>query len=321
MLMNRWNVIGLLALAALSLAQTTAPATPPAPAATAPAPRAGRGAGQKIIPPKLDVPVAGITPIVLKLWPDKAPGQIENAPPEWDDGTGRIRGTTEPGILVYLPPEGKRNGVAIIACPGGSYEHLTKLVGADELVQTFCPQGVAVISLKYRLKPPSTDVAADALADGRRAVQLVRQHAKEWGIDPHKVGMVGWSAGGNLILNQATHPVQPPAGGDGDGVLAHSSRPDFVGLLSPWPNGKTIDAYPVPADAPPAFIGNAEDDRTAPVAFARAVGEAWKTAGANVEMDIVPTGGHGAFEIGTGSAKDWPEKFTPWLKDIGIWPK
>jgi endo-1,4-beta-xylanase len=318
MLMNRWNVTGLLALAALSLAQTTTPTTAPATRRVA---GPGRGAGQKIIPPQFDVPVAGITPIVMNLWPIKAPGQIENAPPEWDDGTGRIRGTIEPGILVYLPPEGKRNGVAIIACPGGSYEHLTKLVGADGVVEAYCPQGVAVISLKYRLKPPSTDVAADALADGRRAVQVVRAHAKEWGIDPHKIGMVGWSAGGNLILNQATHPVEPPHAGDGDRVTQQSSRPDFVGLLSPWPNGKTIDAYPVPADAPPAFIGNAEDDRTAPVTFARAVGAAWKNAGAKVEMDIVPTGGHGAFELDSGSAKDWPEKFTPWLKDIGIWPK
>jgi acetyl esterase/lipase len=304
----------LAAAVGISMGQTTAPATPGAAGAT-------RGGGTKIIPPKVDEEVAGIKPLVMKLWEGKAPGQIDGAPPEWDDGTGRIRGTTEPGILVYLPPEGKRNGIAIIACPGGGYEHLTRLVGADGVVETYCPQGVAVISLKYRLKPPSVDVAADALADGRRAIRLVRAHAQEWGIDPHKIGMIGWSAGGNLILNQLSHPEGTSDAAPSDPVEKQSSRPDFVGLMSPWPNAKTIDAYPIPKDAPPAFIGNAEDDRTAPVAFARAIGDAYKTAGARVEMDIVPTGGHGAFEIGAGAAKDWPEKFTPWLKDIGIWPK
>lgn len=312
--MRMCNLLVLATLAGTCMGQTTE---------TAPAPRAAArgGGGTKIIPPKLDDPVAGVTPLVMNLWKDKTPGQIEGAPPEWDDGTGRIRGTSEPGMLVYLPPEGKRNGVAIIACPGGGYEHLTKLVGADGMVETYVPQGVAIISLKYRLKPPSTDVAADALADGRRAVKLVRAHAREWGIDPHKVGMVGWSAGGNLLLNLISHPEAADDGKAADPVESQSSRPDFAGLMSPWPNALPITAYPIPTDAPPAFIGNAEDDHTAPVAFARAIGEAYKTAGAKVEMDIVPTGGHGAFEIGSGTAKDWPDKFTPWLKQVGIWPQ
>ncbi len=289
----------------------------------------GRGMGRgpaKKLPLNLEQPVAGVTPIVSHLrdrLPSPNPAEDKDWGTAYDDGTSRIYDVNEPGMVVYLPPAEKRTGVALIACPGGAYTHLTRVVGADGCVEAFVPQGIAVISLMYRLKPPSKDVEADALADGQRCVRIVRQHAKEWGIDPEKIGMVGWSAGGNLILSMVSHQDDADAAGkrlEGNPLDAVSDRLDFAILLSPWPDGKAIDAYPMPKDPPPAFIGNAEDDRTAPVAFARAVGDAWKKAGGagKVEMDIVPTGGHGAFELGMGTAKDWPEKVVPWLKEIGM---
>ncbi|HVX85837.1 MAG TPA: alpha/beta hydrolase [Phycisphaerae bacterium] len=287
-------------------------------------PAAGSASGGGANGLHLENAVAGIKPIVSHLR-DRLPSPNPAQDKEWgtarDDGTSRIYDVNEPGMVVYLPPEGKRTGVALIACPGGAYTHLTRVVGADGCVEAFVPQGVAVISLMYRLKPPSKDVEADALADGRQCVRIVRQHAKEWGIDPDKIGMVGWSAGGNLILNMVSHQDDAEAAGkgmEGNPLEAVSDRLDFAILLSPWPDGKGIEAYLMPKDPPPAFIGNAEDDRTAPVTFARAVAEEWKKAGGKVEMDIVPTGGHGAFELGTGTAKDWPEKVTPWLKEIGM---
>ena len=279
----------------------------------------------------LDKPVAGITPLCMNLWSGPAPGQVMNAKPETDNAT-RIYGVSIPGLIVYLPPKDKQaaaGGTCVIECMGGSYDHLTRLVGADNTVDALTPKGISIVSLKYRLKPISTDVEKDAVTDGKRAIRFVRAHAKEWGIDPHKIGLMGWSAGGNLILSLSTHLDKDGAGDPNaaDPVERESCRPDFVTLLSPWPNGKKIDAYPPTAASkdslgmPPAFIGNARDDRTAPFEFAQAVKTTWEAVGAKVEFYDIATGGHGAFELLTGTAKDWPDRWLPWAEKIGMWKK
>ncbi len=256
-----------------------------------------------------------VEPLELPLWPDHPPGMVEGATPGADDGTGRWRNVGIPGMLVYLPdttpPEGGR--MAIIACPGGGYTHLTRLVGADGAVNAFLPRNVAIIALKSRVRPPSTDVETDARADGQRAVRLVRHHAAAWGINPQRVGMVGWSAGANLALNVASrHDAGAPTATDP--VERQSSRPDFVILLSPWPNKKDASDYPIPADAPPAFIASAEDDKTAPPDFARGIAANYTSARAPHELWVVPVGGHGAFTIGApGEGGAWIDSFLPWL--------
>jgi endo-1,4-beta-xylanase len=257
-------------------------------------------------------PVAGVTPMLVDLW-DDSPTRFNATSTDRDDGTGRIVDVNIPGMIVYLPPVALRPAgamPAMIACMGGAYTHLTRLVGADHTVETFVPKGIAIISLKYRLKPPSGDVARDALADGQRAMRLVRFHAKEWGIDPNKIGMVGWSAGSNLILNQSTH-FDAGNAQSSDPVERESSRPDFAVMLSPWPNAKPVTDFPAAKDAPPAFIGSARDDQTAPFTFAESIVAEWKTAAGTAELMAVPTGGHGAFEIGTGTAGNWAETFLP----------
>lgn len=251
----------------------------------------------------------------LPLWPGSPTGVVEGATPGADDGTGRWWKIGVPGVLVYLPegpaPAGGRP--ALIACPGGGYTHLTRLVGADGAVEALLPKGFVVVSLKYRTAPPSADVETDALADGERAVRLVRGHAAEWGVDPRRVGMVGWSAGANLVLNVACHfdaglPVSA------DPVERESSRPDFVLMLSPWPAKRTIAAYPISRDAPPAFVGSAEDDKTAPADFARDIAAAYERAGAPCRIWVVASGGHGAFTINApGEGGAWIERFLPWL--------
>lgn len=214
------------------------------------------------------------------LWNGDPPGMVEGATPGADDGTGRWRNVGVPGMLIYLPdkpaPEGGR--VALIACPGGGYTHLTRLVGADGAVKAFLPGNVAIISLKYRTAPPSRDIQKDALEDGKRAVQLVRHHGREWGIHPQKIGVVGWSAGANLVLNVASRFDNGTVDAKNP-VSRVSSRPDFVILLSPWPAKKASTDYPIPNNAPPAFIGTAEDDKTAPSSFAKAIGEAYQERG------------------------------------------
>ncbi len=283
-----------------------------------------------------EVPLEGggaSKPLCFNLWEGSAPGQVMDARPEIDDGTGRIRNVTIPGVLVYLPPKEKlaaSGGACVIACVGGAYDHLTRLVGADNTVSIMIPKGIAVVSLKYRLRPASKDPEADAVADGQRALRFVRAHAAEWGINPQHVGMMGWSAGANLILSLATHLEKNGAGDPQakDPVERESCRPDFVTLLSPWPNGKQIEAYPpIKAEPgrsqgmPPAFIGNAQDDRTAPFAFAKSIQSGWQAVGGQVEFYEIATGGHGAFELLAGAAKDWPTRWLSWMEKNGMWKR
>lgn len=257
-------------------------------------------------------------PREFPLWPGNPPGMVDGATPGADDGTGRWRNVGIPGLLLYQPdgpaPEGGRP--VLIACPGGGYTHLTRLVGADGAVEALLPKGFVVVALKYRTRGPSVDVEADALADGERAVRLVRHHAAKWGVDPRRIGMIGWSAGANLVLNVACHadaglPVSA------DPVERVSSRPDFVAMLSPWPAKRAIEAYPIPRDATPAFIASAEDDKTAPTDFARGIAAGYASAGATHQLWVVPAGGHGAFTIGApGEGGAWIERFLPWLASL-----
>jgi endo-1,4-beta-xylanase len=276
----------------------------PAEAGAAPAPQA-----QPPLP-SLEVP----------LWPGNPPGMVPGAGPGADDGTGRFRNVGIPSMYVYLPsgsPKGQHR-IALIDCVGGGYTHETRLMGADGAVQTFVPRDVVVIALKYRLTPPSTDVEADARADGLRAVRLVRAHARQWGIAPHKIGLMGASAGANLALNVAIHFDRGTKTAS-DPVERQSSRPDFVVLLSPWPHGHTVETYPIPKDAPPAFIGTARDDKTASPTFAEGLAANFKKAGVPVDLMIVDTGGHGAYTIGNpGPGGKWVGRFWPWLATIGI---
>ena len=160
----------------------------------------------------------------------------------------------------------------------------------------------------------------DALADGERAVRLVRHHAKEWGINPHKIGLLGWSAGANLTLNVASH-FDAGKEESSDPVERESSRPDFVVMLSPWPSRprRPITDFPIEENAPPAFIASAKDDKTAPVTFAEAIAAAYAKGGARHLLWVVETGGHGAFTIDSpGEGGKWIDRFWPWLHEIVV---
>lgn len=259
-------------------------------------------------------------PVALPLWPDSPPDRVAGATPGADDGTGRFRHVGIPGMLVYRPdspaPAGGRP--ALIVCPGGGYTHLTRLVGADGAVAAFLPRDFVVLSLKYRTAPPSTDIDRDALLDGLRAIRLARAHAADWGIDPGRIGLLGWSAGANLALHVASR-FDRGSSASPDPVEQESSRPDFVVLLSPWPAGHVLDFYPIPADAPPAFIGTAGDDHTAPPEFARGIAAAYEKTGAPHHLLVVSAGGHGAFTIGApGEGGNWIQKFLPWLDGLSL---
>jgi acetyl esterase/lipase len=223
-------------------------------------------------------------------------------------------------LSVYLPPKERAGGTALVICAGGGYTHLGMCLHVDNVVQLLNDQGIAVFGLKYRTRYGDNDVAADALADGQRAVRIVRSRAGEWGIDPHRIGVQGYSAGANLCLNLGGHfdDGDPNAA---DPIERFSCRPDFCVLMCVWANRRPIADYPLSKNSPPTFLAHAKDDKTAPISFAMEIDE--KLGGLDVphEMFVVDSGGHGAFHCGMveGPGAKWPEAVLPWLKKIGMW--
>ena len=296
--------------AASSPVSTTAqdaPATAAAPA-PAPAPEPTTAADSKAAAKAPDGPKPGS---VIRLWDGPAPGLIDNPGEEKPGVGGRVSNVSVPSLDVYLPAKEKSNGIAIIVCSGGGYAQIASGPRGSGAAAVFVPMGYTVLSLKYRLRPPSTDVHRDALEDGKRAVRLVRSRAAEWGLK--HIGIMGFSAGANLVLNLSTHfDAGNPAATDPLEKL--SCRPDFSVMACPWAGGKKIENYPVAKDAPPALILHARDDKTAPFAFAEQIESAWKAAGAPVLLIPYEKGGHEAFSFPHMSARDWPGKFMDWLK-------
>jgi len=250
---------------------------------------------------------------VLRLWPGDAPGRVPSANQETLVNE-RFRNVSVPELWCYFPSSPGKKRAALIICPGGGYGHLAMGVHVGPVVGLLNSQGVAVFGLKYRTRYGTNNVADDAAADCARAVRLVRLHADEWGIDPARIGVQGYSAGANVGLNLlGRSDAGNPQAADPAERLA--SRPDFMALMSPWPNGKAIASYPVLPNPPPVFIASARDDTTAPTAFALEIAEAVKRQGGEVRLFIVPDGGHGAFHYGAGSGPgmNWPEEFLPMI--------
>jgi len=237
---------------------------------------------------------------------------------ERSDAAGeRFYNVSQPAIYVWPAPADKASGTAIIACPGGSYDHVTMGPEGLAIARWLNPMGITVIGLKYRTKPPSADVAADALADGQLAMRVVRSRAAEWKIDPKKLGMLGYSAGANLALNVASHFDSGSATAS-DPAEKQSCRPDFVVLLSTWPNAKPIDAFPLRADSPPMFIAIAKDDRTAPPPFTAQIKARLDELKVPTTLYEAERGGHGAFHLdGAGVDTGWKEPFLEWMKKSG----
>ena len=255
---------------------------------------------------------------VIRLWPGDAPNLVPGGRSETVVNE-RYRNVSLPQLFVYLPPNDKARGTALIICAGGGYRHLGMCIHVENVVKLFNDQGIAVFGLKYRTKYGDNDVMEDALADGKRAVKIVRSRAAEWGIDPQRIGVQGYSAGGNLCLNLASRYDQGDPGSD-DPLERLSSRPDFVVLMCPWPYTQKLDDFPFDKNSPPTFIASAKDDNTAPNSFAVAIDEKLKGLGV-VEKTFMPeAGGHGAFHCGLveGPGTEWPNALIPWLREIGM---
>lgn len=244
-----------------------------------------------------------------------------------ETGETLIFDVSQPTLELYRPAPGKANGTAVIVAPGGGFVALGYTFGGTEVAQALARRGVTAFVLKYRtirsgngpMRIPDVhmkemDMARaksgtpvvmppfagepHAVEDGARAMAIVRQRADEWGINPQRIGFLGFSAGAYLAADLAIGPA--------------ASRPDFVGLI--YGGLRT----PVPNDAAPAFIAGAADDEYQPN-DPLLLYSAWRKAGVPAELHVYERGGHGFDLHPKGASSDqWFEAFIWWLQSRGL---
>jgi acetyl esterase/lipase len=226
-------------------------------------------------------------------------------------------------MVVYRPE--KPNGTAVVVAPGGGYMFLTSISEGTQVCEWLNGVGVTAILLKYRT--PSRDdkeVFERPVADALRAIGLVRHHAQEWGLDSHRVGLLGFSAGGNLLGHAAcdrgerSYPFNPqfddPRGPD-FGVCVYGG-----GFLDKEDPVKFRPGFTVPADAPPMFFVVAHDDKNNSVEAARMYLE-YKKLGLTAELHVFTQGGHGfGMRAGGKPIHQWPQRCADWMRAMGYLP-
>ncbi len=290
----------------------------------------------------------------IPIWPGAAPDPQPVAGPEFAGTTARatgVRNVTRPTMTVYSP-KGKNTGAAVVVFPGGGYQMLAIDLEGTEVCDWLMSRGITCVLLKYRV----TDVgpypksgpypeSPMALEDAQRTVGLVRFHAAEWHIDPHKIGVLGFSAGGHLVAaisNHFEHRLYPAV----DAADKESCRPDFAMAIYPGHlslslaesdakqgTKKFVLHYPANADrelalnpdlhvtrqTPPTFLLQAEDDHVVNVDDSLVYYIALKNAGVPVEMHLYAQGGH-AFGLRRTKlpVSAWPQLVETWLRTIGM---
>lgn len=258
-------------------------------------------------------------PQEIPLWPNGAPGfeSRRNEPTLAKDYW--IRNIHNPSITVYLPPKEKATGAAVVICPGGGHRELVFNAEGDEPARYLASIGITAFALKYRLareEGSPYSIEKHAREDGQRAMRLVRSRAKEWGIDPNRIGMMGFSAGGEVVSMVAF----VPGAGDpkaSDPIDQISCRPDFIVMVYPGPL-----AIPdvIPPYAPPAFLLAANDDPCCSATVVKLL-QGYRNARLPVEAHLFAQGNH-AFNMGhrskLASIKTWPQRLADWLGDNGI---
>lgn len=271
----------------------------------------------------------------IDLWPGTPPGETKTFDPEKDlskPNDGRVAGkevirlgnVSKPTLQVYRPAVDKNTGSAVLVCPGGGYHILAMDLEGTEVCEWLNSLGVTAVLLKYRV--PRRDGASEGLApiqDAQRALGLTRSHAKEWGIQPDRIGVMGFSAGGHLSarLSNQFKDRHYPLIDDSDRI---SCRPDFVMLIYPAyltdkdKGDQLRPEMPVSSNTPPTFISISQDD---PVRVENALhySVALQAAKVPLELHVYPTGGHGYGLRRTEVAvTTWPDRAAEWLRSRGL---
>lgn len=277
----------------------------------------------------------------LPLWENEIPNFQKTAEKEihhTDRGILWITKVQTPSIDVYLPTPRNATGQAVIICPGGGYQGLAYDWEGTDIARWLNSKGIAGIVLKYRLPTSESQVVPkdSPLLDAKRAMRLVRHHAKDWNIDKNKVGIMGFSAGGHLASTLGTHfdyGIETAV----DPIDQISSRPDFMTLVYPVisftnkfhsgskmaligenPSDELVKHYSnelqVGYDAPPTFLIHAGDDNAVPVENSLLFYQALKDKKVETEMHVYPAGGHGfGLAVGMGYLQTWTDRLADWL--------
>lgn len=260
--------------------------------------------------------------LVVPLWPDGAPGSEgrRNEPEQAKDWW--VKNIHNPSITVFLPPKEKATGAAVIVCPGGGHRELVFDAEGREAAQYLNSIGVAAFVLKYRLAFEANSpykLETHVKQDAYRAVRLVRSRATEWGVDVNRIGMLGFSAGGEVVAMVAY------ADGSGDKnakdpVDRENGKPDFQMLVYPGPG---FIPETISSDAPPAFLLAANDDPCCSGPVVNLLTK-YRKAHVPIEVHLYAQGAH-AFNMGNrsklNSIKTWPQRMGDWLSDNGFLKK
>jgi len=282
---------------------------------------------------------------VVDLYPGKIPGEI-TVPATYKELSavkdGKVTGLSKvshPTLTVYRPDPALWNGTAVIICPGGGYSHLAIAHEGEEVARKFAAVGVTAFVLKYRLPSDSimTDKSFGPLQDAQQAIYLLRKNAAKWKIDPAKIGIMGFSAGGHLASSLTVHYADIKI----ENAEKLSLRPDFSVLIYPvvsfnasthvgsknnligkngsqaqvdyFSNEKHVDQH-----TPITFMVHANDDHTVPVENSILFNQALVKNKVPAEMHIYQAGGHGFGLHNKTTAEDWFNSLTNWMKQNNL---
>ncbi|HEV3167078.1 MAG TPA: alpha/beta hydrolase [Isosphaeraceae bacterium] len=268
-------------------------------------------------------------PVVIELWPEKVPGgsaPIGEEKMTGEKGSRALTNVSRPTITVYRPAKENDTGVTMLIAPGGGYSFLAWDHEGEDVAAWLNSIGVTGVLLKYRVPrradQPREGVNFGPLQDAQRALSLVRSKAKEWGIDPDRIGMVGFSAGGHLTALTATN-FDARAYEPIDETDRVSCRPDFAVIVYPGGmiprGGDTLTpGVRVTKETPPAFFVHCSDDRgTSENSVLMYL--AMKRAGVPAELHVYAVGGHGfGLRPSKNPAAQRPKRCEEWLRSQGI---
>lgn len=282
---------------------------------------------------------------ILPLWENDPPNYRESGEVTiWDTSDiVRIRLVQKPDIAIFLPSKKNATGEAVIICPGGGYQILAYDWEGSDIARWLNSRGIAAFVLKYRLPGSSSNIVPhkSPLLDAQRAMRLVRYHAEEWNVDPSRIGIMGFSAGGHLASSLSTHYDGGDPGGT-DPVERMSCRPDFSVLIYPvisftgefthsgskrallgdHPDEELVTYFSselqVTDDTPPAILVHSNDDTGVPVENSLVYFQALRAHKIPSELHIYPYGGHGfSLAIGMGHLSTWPDRVIDWIRYLG----
>lgn len=271
----------------------------------------------------------------IPIWPGAAPDLAPVPGPEGLEDGDPIN-VTRPTMTVYSP-KGKNTGVAVVVIPGGGFQMLAIDLEGTEICNWLTSRGITCVLSKYRVpslpyrwqcdcRPANREISVPSLQDVQRTVRLVRARAPEWRVDPHKIGVIGFSAGGFLVAEASTHfddHLYPPS----DATDQQSARPDFAiaiypGHLAMAKNSIALNPNiesAITPRTPPTFLLQNEDDPVDMIENSLSYYMGLKKAGVPVELHSYAQGGH-AFGLRPSNlpVSTWPQLVEKWLKTIGM---